>query len=69
MSIMRILWAFDVKPSPAAKLPLNPGDYYGAMPGNPGPALPACLTLRSPEKAALIEKYWEEEKALQKMHV
>jgi hypothetical protein len=59
---MRILWSFNVVVAPRAKLPLNPMDFPGAMFGNPGPQLPACLVVRSAEKKKLIEKNWEEER-------
>ncbi|KAF2994211.1 hypothetical protein E8E14_000798 [Neopestalotiopsis sp. 37M] len=62
LSIMRILWSFNVVVAPRAKLPLNPMDFPGAMFGNPGPQLPACLVVRSAEKKKLIEKNWEEER-------
>jgi len=47
--MMRILWAFDVGSSSAAKMPLNPKDYYGFMPGNPEEQLPVTLTVRKEE--------------------
>lgn len=62
VSIMRILWSFDVTTAPRAKLPLNPQDFPGSMPANPGPMLPACLIVRSKEKKKLIEACWEEER-------
>lgn len=66
LAMMRILWAFDVGISSAAKLPLNPKDYHGFMPGNPGEQLPVTLTVRSEEKRRLIDEAWaasESEKA------
>jgi hypothetical protein len=55
VSIMRILWAFDVKPSSTAKLPLDPSDYRGQPPGNPNNDLPVNLVLRS-GKSELVKK-------------
>ncbi|KAH8200030.1 hypothetical protein TruAng_005806 [Truncatella angustata] len=63
VSMMRILWSFDVTMAPRAKLPLNPRDFPGSMPGNPGPTLPACLVVRSLEKKKLIQRFWDEERA------
>ncbi|KAK6210506.1 hypothetical protein LQW54_006114 [Pestalotiopsis sp. IQ-011] len=62
VSIMRIPWAFNVTTEPRAKLPLNPMDYPGAMFGNPGPSMPACLVVRSAKKRKVIEKNWDEER-------
>lgn len=50
LAMMRILWAFNVGICSAAKLPLNPKDYCGFMPGNPGEQLPVTLTARSEER-------------------
>jgi cytochrome P450 len=66
LAMMRILWSFNVGISSAAKLPLNPKDYHGFMPGNPGEELPAILTVRTEEKRQLIDEAWatsESEKA------
>lgn len=60
VAIMRILWACNVGVSEDAKIPLNPKDYPGAMPGNPGERLPVTLKMRSEEKKRLIEKAWED---------
>ncbi len=58
---MRILWAFNVTPKPCAKIPLNPADYPGAMPGNPGANLPACLLPRHGDRVLLVNQYYVEE--------
>jgi hypothetical protein len=63
VSIMRILWSFNVTVAPRAKLPLDPQDFPGFMPGSPGATLPACLVVRSPDRKKIIEKCWEETKA------
>ncbi|KAJ5647166.1 cytochrome P450 [Penicillium lividum] len=55
VSIMRILWAFDIKPLQSAKLPLDPSDYRGQPPGNPNVNLPVTLVPRS-DKSDLIKK-------------
>ncbi|RGP60202.1 hypothetical protein FSPOR_10791 [Fusarium sporotrichioides] len=60
ISIMRILWAFDITLKPGTKLPLNPQDFPGEMPGNPGLDLPVVLTVRSPERRAMIQKAYKE---------
>jgi len=36
VAVMRILWAFNIGISEKAKLPFEPEDYGGFMPGNPG---------------------------------
>ncbi|KAH8742573.1 cytochrome P450, partial [Diaporthe sp. PMI_573] len=63
VAIMRILWAFDIGIAPPAKLPLNPSDYRGFMPGNPGVDLPVTLTVRSEKKRQIIDAYWAAQQA------
>ncbi|KAG4259090.1 hypothetical protein FPRO03_13312 [Fusarium proliferatum] len=59
VSVMRILWAFDISLKPGTKLPLDPQSFPGDMPGNPGLELPVVLTVRSPERLATIQKEFE----------
>ncbi|KAF5715048.1 cytochrome P450 monooxygenase [Fusarium mundagurra] len=59
VSVMRILWAFDISSRPGTKLPLNPQSFPGDMPGNPGLELPVVLTVRNPERLATIRKEFE----------
>ncbi|KAH7392848.1 cytochrome P450 [Pyrenochaeta sp. MPI-SDFR-AT-0127] len=54
IAIMRLVWAFEIVPAPHAKLPLNPQDYPGEMPGNPGEHMPVMLKVRSEAKRKLI---------------
>ncbi|KAK4545116.1 hypothetical protein LTR36_003667 [Oleoguttula mirabilis] len=54
LAIMRMLWAFDVKPSPHAKFPLTSLDWRGTFPGLPGPDMPITMVPRSQEKVRLI---------------
>ncbi|KAK5116576.1 hypothetical protein LTR85_009201 [Meristemomyces frigidus] len=54
LAIMRILWAFNVEPSPHAKLPPNSLDWRGTFPGLPGPDMPIVLVPRSQEKVRLV---------------
>ncbi|KAG6364932.1 hypothetical protein INS49_006536 [Diaporthe citri] len=63
VAIMRVLWAFDVGSAPRAKLPLNPSDYRGFMPANPGVDLPVTLTVRSEKKRQIIDAYWAAQQA------
>lgn len=63
VAIMRILWAFDVGIAPRAKLPLDPSDYRGFMPANPGVDLPVTLTVRSEKKRQIIDAYWAAQQA------
>ncbi|KAJ5810401.1 cytochrome P450 [Penicillium pulvis] len=59
VSIMRILWAFDIQPSPTAKLPLDYSQYRGQPPGNPNSDLPVSLLPRN-GKDGLIRKAFDE---------
>ncbi|KAJ5631592.1 cytochrome P450 [Penicillium longicatenatum] len=59
VSIMRILWAFDIKPSSTAKLPLDPSKYRGQPPGNPNSDLPVALFPRN-GKNELIKKAYDD---------
>ncbi|KAH7143558.1 cytochrome P450 [Dactylonectria macrodidyma] len=61
VSIMRLLWSFDIAPIPGTPLPLNPSAYPSMMPGNPGVGLPVTLTVRSAEKKAIIDRDYEEQ--------
>ncbi|OAG07382.1 cytochrome P450 [Paraphaeosphaeria sporulosa] len=55
IAIMRLVWAFEVVPAPNATLPLNPRDYPGEMPGNPGEHMPIMLKVRSQAKRKVID--------------
>ncbi|KAJ6017973.1 cytochrome P450 [Penicillium sp. IBT 35674x] len=59
VSIMRLLWAFDIKPSPTAKLPLDSSQYRGQPPGNPNSDLPVFLSPRN-GKDELIRKAFDD---------
>ncbi|KAJ5532238.1 cytochrome P450 [Penicillium frequentans] len=59
VSIMRILWAFDIQPSPTAKLPLDFSQYRGQPPGNPNSDLPVSLSSRN-GKDELIRKAFDD---------
>ncbi|KAF9692856.1 hypothetical protein EKO04_009251 [Ascochyta lentis] len=56
IAIMRLVWAFEIVPSPNAKLPLDPRDYPGEMPGNPGEHMPVMLKIRSEAKRKIIDE-------------
>ena len=56
VAIMRILWAFEIKPAGDAKLPLNIADWRGAMPGTPGPTMPVTMVPLNERKVELIQK-------------
>lgn len=62
VAMMRILWACNIAPSSKAKLPLDPQDYRGFMPGNPGDSLPVIMNIRSEEKRRLVDAAWAAEK-------
>ncbi|KAH7124336.1 cytochrome P450 [Dactylonectria macrodidyma] len=61
VSIMRLLWSFDITPIPGTPLPLDPSSYPSMIPGNPGVDLPVTLTVRSAEKKAIIDRDYEEQ--------
>ncbi|KAF1927809.1 cytochrome P450 [Didymella exigua CBS 183.55] len=64
IAIMRLVWAFEIVPAPNAKLPLDPRDYPGEMPGNPGEHMPVLLKVRSEAKRkAIDEEYVKAEAA------
>jgi hypothetical protein len=62
VAMMRILWVCSVGIKSEAKLPLNPANYRGFMPANPGEALPVMLTIRSEERRRVIDEKWAKEK-------
>jgi hypothetical protein len=61
IAIMRILWAFNVKPTPGTKLPLDPTSYHGFMPGNAGENMPVTMKVRSEQKKKSIEENLQKE--------
>ncbi|KAH6613088.1 cytochrome P450 [Boeremia exigua] len=63
IAIMRVVWAFEITPSPNAKLPLDSRDYPGEMPGNPGEHMPVTLKVRSSTKRDVINADYSELRA------
>ncbi|KAJ4983179.1 hypothetical protein SVAN01_11322 [Stagonosporopsis vannaccii] len=63
IAIMRIVWAFEIKPAPNARLPLDLRDYPGEMPGNPGEHMPVMLIPRSEAKQRIIHAEFEKAEA------
>ncbi|KAF9888125.1 hypothetical protein FE257_009261 [Aspergillus nanangensis] len=59
ISIMRLLWAFDIKPSPGASRPLTPHSYWGNPPGNASVRMPVALTIRSEIERRIISREFE----------
>ncbi|KAF5567491.1 amidohydrolase family [Fusarium napiforme] len=59
VSVMRILWAFDISLKAGTKLPLDPQSFPGDMPGNPGLEIPVVLAARIPERLETIQKEFE----------
>ena len=53
---MRILWAFEIKPSPDAKLPLDIADWRGDFPGLPGSKMPVMMLPRSEARVKFIDE-------------
>ena len=60
---MRILWAFEVKPSEDAKLPLDDLEWRGTFPGLPGPDMPVTLTPRDGQRLGVLERLMKEANA------
>lgn len=58
IAILRILWAFEVKISPKAKLPLNPSEWPGILPGTAGEDMPVLLIPRA-GRADVIRREFE----------
>ena len=58
---MRILWAFDITPAPGTEMPIDPNAYASEIPGNPGQNMPVRLSVRSKQKAQMIDSEFEEE--------
>jgi cytochrome P450 len=63
IAIMRLVWAFEIVPAPEAKLPLDPRDYSGEMPGNPGEHMPVMLKVRSEAKRRTINEEFKKMEA------
>lgn len=59
VAIMRLLWAFEIVPSPHSNVPLDSRDYPGEMPGNPGEHMPVMLKIRSEAKRKVINDEFE----------
>ncbi|KAI5212373.1 cytochrome P450 [Aureobasidium subglaciale] len=60
VAIMRLLWGFKIAPSTDAKLPLNPSNFAGEMPGNPGEHMPVTVTVRDEKTRAAIYKAFKD---------
>ncbi|KAM5350215.1 hypothetical protein ACJ41O_006720 [Fusarium nematophilum] len=60
IAIMRLAWAFDIKPAPRAKLPINSDDFPHYIPGIAGEGMPINMVPRSQERLELIDKYYAE---------
>lgn len=63
IAIMRLVWAFEIVPAPNAKLPLDPRDFPGEIPGNPGEHMPVMFKVRSEAKRKVINKECKKAKA------
>ncbi|KAG9628843.1 cytochrome P450, partial [Aureobasidium melanogenum] len=60
VAIMRLLWGFKIAPSPDAKLPLDPRDFAGEMPGNPGEQMPVTVVVRDEKTRSIINHAFKE---------
>ncbi|KAG9629931.1 hypothetical protein KCU69_g20808, partial [Aureobasidium melanogenum] len=60
VAIMRLLWGFRIAPSPDAKLPLDPRDFAGEMPGNPGEQMPVTVVVRDEKTRSIINHTFKE---------
>lgn len=64
VSIMRILWAFEIVPSAEARLPLNHLEFEGEMmPGMPDKRMPVCLRVIDRNRTDHVRKAFEDAKA------
>lgn len=61
---MRLIWAFEVILAPDAKLPLDPRDHSGDMPGDPGEQMPVVRRIRSEAKRTVVNEGYTRAKAL-----
>jgi len=69
IAIMRLVWAFDIKPAARAKLPIDSNDFPHYIPGIAGIEMPINMVPRSKERLALIDKYYEEALAARPRYV
>ncbi|KAI8204986.1 Cytochrome P450 monooxygenase yanC [Colletotrichum sp. SAR 10_76] len=63
ITMMRILWAFDIAPAPGTKSTLEFADYAGELPGNPAEDMPVKLTYRSESRKKIVMDFFERETA------
>ncbi|KAF5504465.1 Cytochrome P450 monooxygenase patI [Colletotrichum fructicola] len=63
ITMMRILWAFDIAPAPGTKSTLEFADYAGELPGNPADDMPVKLTYRSESRKKIVMDVFERETA------
>ncbi|KAI8310027.1 Cytochrome P450 monooxygenase yanC [Colletotrichum sp. SAR11_240] len=63
ITMMRILWAFDIAPAPGTKSTLEFADYAGELPGNPAEDMPVKLTYRSESRKKIVMDVFERETA------
>lgn len=68
VAIIRILWAFDIKHAPDAKLPLNIADWRGDFPGLPGAHMPVMMLPRSDVRVRLINEAFDAAK-MEREHI
>ncbi|KAK8219517.1 hypothetical protein BKA81DRAFT_413449 [Phyllosticta paracitricarpa] len=62
IAMMRILWAFNVRPSTTASHPLDPRDLPGDPPGNLSDEMSVVLEPKSVKMARAIDEAWSREK-------
>ncbi|KAI8156048.1 Cytochrome P450 monooxygenase yanC [Colletotrichum sp. SAR 10_70] len=63
ITMMRILWAFDIAPAPGTKSKLEFADYAGELPGNPAEDMPVKLTYRSESRKKIVMDVFKRETA------
>ncbi|KAF4835022.1 Cytochrome P450 monooxygenase patH [Colletotrichum tropicale] len=64
ITMMRILWAFDIARAPGTKSTLEFADYAGELPGNPAEDMPVKLTYRSESREKIVMDVFERETAV-----
>ncbi|KAH6970551.1 cytochrome P450 [Ilyonectria sp. MPI-CAGE-AT-0026] len=60
IAIMRLAWAFDIKPAPRAKFPIKMEDFPHYIPGIAGIEMPINIVPRNAKRLAQLDGYFEE---------
>lgn len=69
IAIMRLAWAFDIKPAPRAKFPIKMEDFPHYIPGIAGVEMPINIVPRNAKRLAQLDGYFEEALAARPQYV